>query len=248
MGELAIVNHFIESSRRVRSTKELHCLCDAITRDMGFDFFALAQIDLGRIPGQRGLIALSSYPAEWVADISAGTRVEEDPAYMASCRSLVGFRWSEMGDIIKISRRQRTILARSRRAGIGEGYTVPAHVPGETNGLTTFAVRDGRDLPDRRLPMAQLAGTFAYEAARQLRRRGQTETEPVALTPRQVDCVLLVAKGKSDWEISRILGVAEETVTEHVDAARARYGVARRSQLVVRALHDGHFAIADALH
>ncbi len=248
MGELAAVNEFIELSRSVRSAHELHALCDAMTRDMGFDYFALVQVDLRRTPGERGVIAISSYPKEWVADISTGTRIEDDPAFLASCRSLVGFRWSEMHTIIPLGRKQRTVLARSRRAGIGDGYTVPAHIPGETNGLATFAVETRHPLPDHRLSMAQLTGTFAYEAARRLRRQTETVLEPVRLTPRQIDCVLLIAKGKTDWEIGRILGLSEDTVTEHVDAARARYGVARRSQLVVRALHDGHFAITDALH
>jgi LuxR family transcriptional regulator, quorum-sensing system regulator CciR len=248
MGELAVVNRFIESSRAVRSPSELHDLCDSVTREMGFDYFALVQIDLRRKPGDRGVIAISSYPASWVADISSGTRVEDDPAFLASCRSLVGFRWSEMDRIIRLGRRQKVILARSRRAGISDGYTVPAHIPGETNGLATFAVGSSREVPERRLPMAQLAGTFAYEAARRIRRQSEEVIAPVGLTPRQVDCVLLVARGKTDWEISRILGVSEETVSEHIDGARARYGVARRTQLVVRAIHDGHFALTDALH
>ena len=95
--------------------------------------------------------------------------------------------------------------------------------------------------------MAQLVGAFAYEAARRLRRARGLPSSPVPLTQRQIDCVLLVARGKSDWEISRILGIAEDTVTEHLDAARGRYGVSRRGQLVVRALYDGWFSLTDAI-
>ncbi|MBB5720345.1 DNA-binding CsgD family transcriptional regulator [Stakelama sediminis] len=44
------------------------------------------------------------------------------------------------------------------------------------------------------------------------------------LTRRQRDCLIWAARGKGDWEISRILGVSEETVAKHFRAACERYG------------------------
>lgn len=67
-----------------------------------------------------------------------------------------------------------------------------------------------------------------------------------ALSPRQIECVALVAQGKSDWEIGQILGLSRDTVHEYVEAARQRYGVRRRTQLVLWAVRDGHLNI-DAL-
>lgn len=62
----------------------------------------------------------------------------------------------------------------------------------------------------------------------------------VPLSPRQVECIALVAQGKSDWEIGQILGLSRDTVHEYVESARRRYGVRRRTQLVLRAVRDGH--------
>src|SRR3546814_7855465 len=59
------------------------------------------------------------------------------------------------------------------------------------------------------------------------------------LTDRQRDCVLWAARGKGDWEISRILGVGEETVARHIKLGCARYGVNKRTLLAIRALFDG---------
>ena len=247
MGELADLNEFIASTRAVRDDGDLHGLVEALARDMGFDYFSLIQIDMAREHGRRRLITVSNYPASWMGELEGERLYEADPAYLASCRTSVGFRWGDIGAIIPLSARQHEILRRSRRAGLGDGFTVPAHVPGESNGLATFVVRPGRELPEARLPMAQLVGAFGYEAARRLRRGRGEAPLPTPLTQRQVDCVLLIARGKSDWEISRILGIAEDTVTEHVDAARSRYGVSRRSQLVVRALYDGWFSMTDAM-
>ena len=67
------------------------------------------------------------------------------------------------------------------------------------------------------------------------------------LTDRQRDCVLWAARGKSDWEISRILGVGQETVIRHLKQARERYGVSKRTSLAIRALFDGTLTFTDIL-
>ena len=48
------------------------------------------------------------------------------------------------------------------------------------------------------------------------------------------------------WEISRILGLSEETVARHIDLARARYGVTKRLQLAVHAIFDGQISFLEA--
>jgi LuxR family quorum sensing-dependent transcriptional regulator len=56
----------------------------------------------------------------------------------------------------------------------------------------------------------------------------------VRLTPRERDALAWVAEGKSDWEISVILGLAVTTVRFHVDNARRKLGAANRAQAVAR--------------
>lgn len=104
-------------------------------------------------------------------------------------------------------------------------------------------------MPEAKLPLAQLAGMFAFEGARRIWiRRGERApgAQPV-LTDRQRDCVLWAARGKSDWEISRILGVGEETVIRHIKQARERYGVQKRTLLAIRTLFDGTLSFNDIL-
>ena len=67
------------------------------------------------------------------------------------------------------------------------------------------------------------------------------------LTDRQRDCVKGVARGKTDWEISRIMGITEETVRRHIKLARERLGVGKRTLLAVRALFDGSLTFTDVL-
>ena len=72
--------------------------------------------------------------------------------------------------------------------------------------------------------------------------------EPPRLSQRQLECIVLVARGKSDWEIGKILGISEETVKWHLKDARARYDVSKRVQLVTRTLFDGQVALTELLN
>ena len=93
-----------------------------------------------------------------------------------------------------------------------------------------------------------MIGCYAFEAARRYVRAIAKSEPSRRLTQRQLDCVMLVARGKTDWEIAKILGVREDTVTEYIDGARERLDAARRTDLVVRALYDGQITFADVLH
>ena len=68
------------------------------------------------------------------------------------------------------------------------------------------------------------------------------------MTPRQLDCVMLVAQGKSDWEIGQVLGISESTVHKHIEDAKRRFGVCTRVQLVVRSLFDSQLSFTDEMN
>jgi LuxR family quorum-sensing system transcriptional regulator CciR len=174
--------------------------------------------------------------------------VANDPIHLASYRTDVGFTWDSVGRLIEVTSHHREMLADTRRAGIADGFTIPARVPDQVKGSFSFAVRCGRMLPVASLPAAQMIGLFGFEAARTMVLRSRKAAPPCprpTLTPRQLDCMVLVARGKTDWEISRILGVHEQTVTQHINEARLRSGASRRTQLIVDALYRGDLSFRD---
>lgn len=60
-------------------------------------------------------------------------------------------------------------------------------------------------------------------------------TEPT-LSARERDALMFVAEGKTEWEISKILGVAESTARFHVDNAKRKLGAVNRAHAVARLL------------
>jgi LuxR family quorum-sensing system transcriptional regulator CciR len=164
----------------------------------------------------------------------------------AAERTACGFRWERIEALVRLSPREKAHRAEAARHGLVEGYTVPSHVPGEAPGSVSFGAAPGRAPDPRALPAAEALGRFAFEAARRLTGVGaEPIVAPYPLSDRQRDCVLLVARGKSDGVIAELLGLGRRTVNEHIEAAKRRYGVATRAQLVVRALLRGEIAFAD---
>lgn len=257
MAQFADVERFIEESKRATTPRALDTLLASISAEMGFDYYALIHhVDLAPMNPQLthmedgSLVALTNYPPGWVEAYVERNIVVDDPIHLASHRTNVGFRWDEVEKLIPVTSAHRSIRCDTLKAGIDQGYTVPANVPGEANGSCSFAMGFGRRLPEENLAMAQLVGSFAFQAARTLMlnaRAAPASARYAPLTHRQLECVFLVGKGKSDWEIGRILGVSEETVKHHLKLAREHYDVSRRVQVVMRAVYDGQIALTDLL-
>ena len=238
---------FLRDVSETNTESELAEALGAICRELGFTYFALTHhVDIRR--AVQPAIRLHNYPPDWVEYHDQNNLGVSDPVHRASHVTSVGFAWSEIPRMIALTPRDHEILARADGKGIGDGFTVPANVPGESNGSCSFANPAGTPIREEDLPLAQLVGAFAFEGARRLWRVRQPIMHPLPrLTDRQRECILWVARGKSDWEISRILGIEHETVVRHLKQARERYGVGKRTMLAVQALFDGSISFTDIL-
>jgi LuxR family transcriptional regulator, quorum-sensing system regulator CciR len=237
------VEEFVRDISELSTEDELAAALGSVSAELGFRYFALTHhVDVRR---SSGAVRLHNYPAgwaEWFDDQSLGSC---DPVHRASNLTSVGFAWSTLPDMIVLTAKDLKVLEAARSGGIGEGFTVPAHVPGEAHGSCSFACATGEQFRDANLPLLQIVGAFAFDAARRIGR--VRHTSPVHLTDRQRECVVWAARGKSDWEISKILGISHETVIQHLKQARERYGVGKRTLLAVHALFDGTIGFLDVL-
>jgi len=241
---------FVQDFSAVNDALSLKSLLDDVTRSLGFEQFALVcHVDFSHPPG--GAMVLISYDEDWIQRALSRRYYVDDPIHAASTRTLTSFLWRDVPDMLPLSPRQRRILEEARAFGLCEGLTVPAHSPGRHRGTCSFASRRFDEVTPHQLGAAHLIGTFAFEAARRVvwscwSDQGQVSFLP-SLSQRQLDCLALVAGGKSDCEIAHRLGLSEPTVHQHILAAMRRYGVTKRTQLVVRALFDGQICFRETL-
>lgn len=229
----------------VNSWETLEERLEQVCRALGCSYFALTHhVDFADdcVPGIR----LHNYPRSWAEWFDARGLGASDPVHRASHVTAAGFSWREVERLVTLTELDRTVLDRASAHGIGDGVTIPAHVPGELRGSCSFAVKVGDSLDTATLPFAQVAGCFAFEAARRLAERTPA-TSLVHLTQRQLECVLWVARGKTDGEIAQILRVSKTTIIEHLRNARDRCDAPTRATLAVRALFEGAISFSDVI-
>jgi two-component system, NarL family, response regulator LiaR len=87
-------------------------------------------------------------------------------------------------------------------------------------------------------------------AARLLRhvRQGESPRKPIDhLSPRELDVLRVLARGQSNREIARSLGIGEETVKAHVSSILAKLHLADRTQAAIFALRQRLVPLDDTL-
>lgn len=240
-----LIDQFEEKAGGCTSDAALRAILDDVVRELGFHYFALLHHASLR-PGGARLVRVDNYPAGWEQEMLDRGYVSDDPVHLASGRTNIGFAWTDLGGLVPLTARHREILERSARHGIGPGFTVPANVPGEPGGSCSFAVKRGRELPHQRLLCAEQIGAHAFQMARRIHHYPAAGLHP-HLNRRELQCLHLLAAGKTDWEIATILGISVDTAHQYVKRARAAYDVVSRTQLVVHGLRDAWISFDDAI-
>jgi LuxR family quorum-sensing system transcriptional regulator CciR len=239
-------------ARMVRGCTELVELCGVlghVARQLGFDHFALTRHLERRYLREESSwsrpLMLDDYPQIWKRLVASRRYFSDDPILAVAEKSAMAFVWSDIEERIELTARQREIMNAASVMGLDNGFTVPVHIPGDCAGACSFVTRRGTPLPWDSLPTAQYIGLLAFDVACRL--TALAKVRPPRLTKRQFDCIVLVAQGKSDWDVGRLLGISDQTVHKHIEDAKRRYGVATRIQLVVGALFDNRLTFGDIL-
>ena len=239
----ALIETHGEQILKAPSIDDLHEALARTTRDMGFDRFALA-LEIGNSARCGTSILVHDYPPSW-ADVYVGFNLAAtDPVRRAAEHSVLGFRWDAMRDLVSMTEIETRTFETGRRHGIVDGFSVPRHLPGSLIGCCSFVTGPDKVLPKANLVAADALGATAIARACELSgwRRHPRQSR---LTDRQRDCVLWSARGKTDWETSRILSISHETVIQHLKDARQRYETHKRESLILCALFDGLISFAD---
>src|SRR5476649_355678 len=248
------VQEFVRQANRIVDIDELRSLLKGIVPTLGFDYFALVHhVNVYHTNGS--IVYLFDYPQCWTEVLDSRGYFSDDPVLAACQKSAAPFAWSDVPKIVPLTSKHEEIFRSAKVAGLGEGFTVPIHIPGEITGSCSFSMRLGRDMREAMLPAAHYVGSFAFEAARRLSQRMAASRDPALaapltpkLTRRQLDCVLLAGRGKSDKDVAQILGISDQTVHQHMEDAKRKYDVATRMQLIVQALFDNQLAFADLVN
>lgn len=244
------LDHVERASRAIKATQTLEDLLEITAQaatPFGFAHAALAR----HVHVQSGLLEpemVTNYPKAW-HDLFERRDYGLTSPVLAACQRHGGaIRWADLETIIPLTRIQREYLEEMRKLGLGSGCTIAGHMPDRPTISVHFVVEGGEPLEPRPFMLAILLGIAAGQHARTLWQSQLPQVNVSAderLSPRQVDCIKLVARGMTSWEIAAVLGISDQTVSEYLTDARRRLGVSNRAQLVLKSLKLGYFTLDD---
>lgn len=140
---------------------------------------------------------------------------------------------------------EREMIGEVRASGIRSGLGIPLHGLGLAAGLmhlgSTLPQAEFERLDREARPLAVLLSAYFHERMLALLEGAPADAD--RLSPRERECLLWVARGKTSWEIAAILGIAESTVNNILVSARRRLQVSTRAQAAAKAVATGQIVL-----
>jgi DNA-binding CsgD family transcriptional regulator len=191
------------------------------------------------LPSQqrKAPLVISTYPPNWVAHYVRNHYERHDPVVIQALQNPEPFQWGLEFEPAQLSSAQFELLDEASQFGIRFGFTVPIHDGHGPVAALTFA-SDQRNIPFEdciasNARVLQLMGMYFHAHVR--RRLGhENKVAGISLSPREFECLEWSYRGKSAWEIGKILGISRRTAAFHLDNARAKLGVRTVRQAVVQ--------------
>ncbi|MGH2447687.1 MAG: LuxR family transcriptional regulator [Chloroflexota bacterium] len=212
---------------------------------LGFRHFACcSQVDPFHPP--REAVILHNYPRGWVRTFSEAKLYEIDPVLQRAKSSPRPFFWDDAFRSGSLTEPQKLILADAAGYGLTHGYTVPLHLswlPGNLR-ASCSVVPDGDRIDTGSYVAIEVLAKYFYFFVSRAFAPWLTPAH-IELTPRERQCLVLVAQGKGDWVIGRLLGMGESTAHFHVEQLKRRLGVTTRPQAVAQALMIGQLTFGE---
>lgn len=240
-----------EALAHCASFEELQEEATAQAKSMGFDYWAYSAKVLS---GSRyeGDWFIHNLPDElWRAYARCNGSVH-DPISNRSRSDMTPRVWLlDMPDeCVGNEERQTHLLYQSAQSrGVVGGLCVPVHDVAGAVGTLTLATSQpvGREALMKASSQALLFSKYLHMACSRCVIGAKSGKAP-ALSPRELECLEWAAKGKTSWEISRVLTISEHTAIFHLRNAAAKLGTVNRQQAVARSIQLGLLNAACASH
>lgn len=219
----------------IKSEAELKGVTEAALSNMGFETFSYFAFPKAMQP-----VGFSNYPMEWVQHYTENGYGAFDPAVTGGLRSRLPYQWFKHMPIV--SGREKLLLNESAEFGICAGAAIPVHTGVTEMGM--FFVSTSSDdgefaaLWKEHQYAVHLIATYFHSAFYDQVLKAELEQD-VELTPRERECLYWASKGKSAWDTSVILNLAERTVNAHLQNAMQKLGCNSKLHTVVQAITKG---------
>ena len=188
-------------------------------------------------------IILNAWPQGWFERYIDNDYIDQDLIAFQCSVNTQPFAWHE----IRVDSRGwpigPRIMGEATQFNMHNGLCVPIFGLNSFQSVVTLA-GDDLDLSSQTRASIHLASIYAHGRARALLEGADgADREHTILSGRERECLKWASAGKSSWEISRILGISENTVSGYFKAAAVKLGSVNRTQAVAEAIRTGQIRI-----
>lgn len=214
--------------------EQVHATLLHISGKLGFDgFLYRGRFQASGAPSAS--VVESNYNPSWRQRYEDQLFVQIDPTVSHALSSLSPLIWS---DAMYASEVQQRFRDEARQYGLVEGITFPVHRRTGNCGLLSLSLSRSDEAACKHLRATLTWGTFlasmTHEAMSRIVKRRSNVKSP-KLTPREAEVLGWIAKGKSNWEIARLVDISEHGVSYHVRNILAKFEVGCRHRALAQA-------------
>lgn len=173
------------------------------------------------------------FPKAWATRYVAQNYLPRDPIVGRLQKDRNAFSWAESYKSCSEPDNARIIGGEAADFGLVEGFVIPVTTLDQRSAALSFGgAKDDLSSNDR--SALTFLANFAIGHWLCLRRPRSTRSNK--LSPREFDCLLWAGEGKTDWEISVILGISRPTVAKHIASAREKLDAVNKTHAIAIAM------------
>jgi LuxR family quorum sensing-dependent transcriptional regulator len=234
---------FIDHLRHAMTAAEVCQRLLAVTAGFGLTALMGGTVPQPGTPRERQKdhVLLCDWPVEWLERYLARNYVDHDPVVSHMKQLQAPFQWREASHAIRIDRDGGEVMGDASEFSLRDGLAFPL-VTLDGQVMMVSLGGEAVELSPVEFGMVSLAATYAIGRAMQLQCRPAQMIDHIELTPRERECLQWAATGKSEWEISQILGISEHTSEKHLLNAKTKLGAVNRVQAVAEAIRRGYIS------
>ncbi|MDX8450878.1 helix-turn-helix transcriptional regulator [Mesorhizobium captivum] len=232
---------FLDRTSGIGQPQQLFDLLSAFA--LNFDcrwvaYGSRARDQKGLKPTRGDPAIMLNYPDGWRERYLEMGYDKIDPTIKRGRSRKEAFRWSEVYNDESTTEDERRVLDDAATFGLRSGISVPLHGPDGSFAIMNFAQTWDGEFPNRTITYLQLAALhFHLRVAEFAHATGIESTSN--LSPREKECILWTAKGKSSWEIGKILGISVNTVNFHIKNVMRKTDANSRMAATIEVLKRG---------
>lgn len=226
----------MQSILEAKSSEELQVSLGSAAKRLGFDTF-VAGVQLGQPDGSIAHHVISGYPEEWQMIYAKEGYIWSDPTVAHCQTSTAPLIWTE--DVFQASGAM-PMFEEARSFGVSHGLSVSMHERIGTKSMISLVRDKSFEQEAHGLGVAAqaLAGCTHFVLTRIAQAEKGLATTP-SLTPQELETLRWASQGKTSWEISRIMSIAEPTVAFHMKNCIRKLEANNRPQALAIAIRLG---------